>query len=215
MPSLHHIDLSANVLKPLNGTEFKKAKALATLILAGNQNVVQPDTPIVQAHKLKTLNLANCSITKFSDNVFQNVSSLLVLDLENNPIDPVSYLKYHSETITIQYLNSIVIFVFSQELNIKAFKYLGNLRHLNIPTVSRTVLKDLCNIIDSIDILHFTNETYDFSCFLYTSGSEYEESMVRVGQATLSNADDSGNEFFLKEFFQNEIVQIVFLCRII
>lgn len=164
LPSLHYIDLSANVLKPLNGTEFKEAKALATLILAGNQNVVQPDTPIVQAHKLQTLNLANCSITKFSDNVFQNVSSLFLLDLENNPIDP--------------------------ELNFKAFKYLRNLRHLNIPTISRTVVKDLCSLLDTIDILHLTNETYDFSCFLYTSGSEFEDSTIRVGQPTLSNSDD-------------------------
>lgn len=94
LPGLHHIDLSANQLKPLQGNEFTKARGLATLLLASNENVVQPDVQIVQTHKLKTLNLANCSITQLSDNVFQNLSHLLVLDLDNNPIDLVSVAIY-------------------------------------------------------------------------------------------------------------------------
>lgn len=91
LPSLHHIELTRNALKPLQGTEFSKAKGLATLILTSNKDVVEPNVAIVQTHKLKTLNLANCSITDLSDNIFQNMSTLVALYLEDNPLDPVCY----------------------------------------------------------------------------------------------------------------------------
>lgn len=93
LPSLHHIDLTSNALKPLQGNEFSKARNLATLLLTGNKDVVTADVPIVQNFKLKTLNLANCSITHLSDNIFQNLSSLVALYLENNPLDSVWFIQ--------------------------------------------------------------------------------------------------------------------------
>lgn len=81
--------MTRNALKPLQGTEFSKAKGLATLILAGNKDVVEPNVAIVQAPKLTTLNLANCSITELSDNIFENLSTLIYLYLEDNPLDGV------------------------------------------------------------------------------------------------------------------------------
>lgn len=89
MPALHHIDLSENKLKPLQGTEFSKAIALTTLILAGNRNVVAPNVPFIKTQKLKTLNLSNCDLNNLSDNMFQNLSTLLALYLDENPLDVV------------------------------------------------------------------------------------------------------------------------------
>lgn len=89
LPALHYIDLTENALNPLQGTEFSKARALTTLILAGNKNVVAPNVAFVQTHKLKTLNLANCNLNNLSNNTFQNLSSLLALYLDGNPLDTV------------------------------------------------------------------------------------------------------------------------------
>lgn len=89
LSNLHHIDLTRNALKPLQGREFSRAKALATLILAGNENVVPPNVAFLQTYKLKTLNLSNCSISNLSDNIFQNLSSLLALYLDENPMNVV------------------------------------------------------------------------------------------------------------------------------
>lgn len=91
-------------------------------------------------------------------------------------------------------------------LNVKAFKYLVNLGTLNIPTVSRDVVTDLCKTLEIIDIVHLTNETYDLSCFILTSGSSFDESTIRTGQTTLLTTDNegSGNAKYLifKIFFQ-------------
>lgn len=97
LPNLHHIDLSRNALKPLHGTEFSRARGLATLILAGNKDVVAPNSPIVQTLKLKTLNLANCSITNFSDNIFENLTSLVQLYLEDNPLESVRNSTFYGQ----------------------------------------------------------------------------------------------------------------------
>ncbi|XP_055316958.1 trophoblast glycoprotein [Sitodiplosis mosellana] len=169
LPNLEHIDLSSNVLKPLHGTEFSKARKLTTLFLTGNKNVIASNVPIVQ-YKLKTLNLANCSITQLSDNIFQNLSTLVSLYLENNPLDSA--------------------------LNVKAFKYLVNLRVMNLPTLSRDVVPNLCKELGSIDIIHLTQETYDISCFLLTSGSTFDESIIVYGQPTLSSFDIDSNDLY-------------------
>lgn len=87
----------------------------------------------------------------------------------------------------------MLIFVIIQAESVKAFKYLVNLRTLNIPRVSRDVVLDLCKSLESIDIVHLTKETFDISCFLLSSGSTYEESTVQVGQTTLSTADIESN----------------------
>lgn len=192
LPGLHHIDLSSNALKPLRGNEFSKARGLATLLLTGNKDVVQPNIPIVQTHKLKTLNLANCSITQLSENIFQNLSSLMVLDLDDNPIDLVSLANCYSNGISLFNEFILVSFV-KQAQSVKAFKYLENLRTLNIPTVSRDVVFDLCKSLEIIDIIHLTKETFDISCFVLTSGSTYEESTIPIGQTTLSTADIESN----------------------
>lgn len=89
MPFLHHIDLSRNALKPLRGDEFSHAESLAALLLTKNPNVVAPNVTFVKAPKLKTLNLANCSIDQLSDKTFQNLSSLVALYLDNNPLNLV------------------------------------------------------------------------------------------------------------------------------
>ncbi|XP_031640036.1 peroxidasin homolog [Contarinia nasturtii] len=161
LPGLHYLDLSSNALKPLQGNEFSKANKLATLNLKDNQHVIAPNVPIIQ--KLKTLNLANCSITQLSENIFQNLSSLVVLDLDNNPFDTF--------------------------LNVKAFKYLVNLRVLNFATLPRDVFPELCKQLDSIDIVHLTSEPYDVSCLLLLTGSEFDESIIKYGQSTLSSTD--------------------------
>lgn len=63
---------------------------------------------------------------------------------------------------------------------IGAFKYLINLRTLSIPTVARDKALDLCANLEAIDIIHLSLETHEISCFLLTSGSTYEESMIQT-----------------------------------
>lgn len=60
-----------------------------------------------------------------------------------------------------------------------AFKYLFNLRILNIPTVAPKFAENLCKSLDIIDIIHLTLENHDLSCFLLTTGSTYDESTIR------------------------------------
>ena len=79
-------------------------------------------------------------------------------------------------------------------MNNKAFKYLVNLRTLNLPTLSRDIVPNLCKELTSLDIIHLTQETYDISCFILTSGSTFDESIVVYGQPTLSTDDSNGNE---------------------
>lgn len=183
------------MLKPLQGNEFIKARKLATLLLTGNKNVVTSNVPIVQNLKLKTLNLANCSITQLSDNIFQNLSSLVALYLENNPLESVRY-DFKFDRPHIWFLKANLCFL--QALNVKAFKYLENLRTLNMPTVSRDIVSDLCAAIDSIDIIHLTQEKYDISCFILTSGSTFDESTIIYGQSTLSSADIESNGKYIQ-----------------
>lgn len=86
MPFLHNIDLSSNALHPLEGSEFVHARGLSKLLLTNNKFAVQPNISIVQAPNLKTLDLANCGIDQLSNNTFENLSSLVILNLENNPL---------------------------------------------------------------------------------------------------------------------------------
>lgn len=111
----------------------------------------------------------------------------------------------------------MIAFVSLQMLNVKAFKYLVSLVTLNIPTVSRDIITDLCKTLESIDIVHLTNETYDLSCFLLSSGSTFDESTIRTGQTTLSTADNesSGNAKYLNLIFKtftNQFHFISFVC---
>lgn len=43
--------------------------------------------------KLKILDMSNCNIVQLEDNIFENVSSLVVLNLRDNPLDKVSSTK--------------------------------------------------------------------------------------------------------------------------
>lgn len=58
---------------------------------------------------------------------------------------------------------------------------------------------DLCKSLESIDIVHITSIKYDLSCFILTSGSTYEESIIRIGQTTLSTADVESNGMILNK----------------
>lgn len=96
LPELEYIDLSANALKPLQGTEFTKAEKLFKLSLSNNTNLIQPNIPIVVASKLNSLYLMNCDIEDFSENAFQNLSSLTALDLRENPLNMVRITNSHT-----------------------------------------------------------------------------------------------------------------------
>lgn len=88
LPHLDHIDLASNLLKPLSGQEFRQARTLTHLILANNTNVIDESTAFA-SHSLHTLNLFNCSIVTLPERIFQNLSSLISLDLRENPLDLV------------------------------------------------------------------------------------------------------------------------------
>lgn len=78
-------------------------------------------------------------------------------------------------------------------MNVNAFKYLVNLRTLYIPTIDRTIAEKLCQQLESLDIVRLTLEPHDLSCFLLTSGSTFDESTVRIGQATVSILDNESD----------------------
>lgn len=84
-------------------------------------------------------------------------------------------------------------------MNVNAFKYLVNLRTLNMPTLSRDIVSKLCGELETIDIIHLTQETYDVSCFLLTSGSTFDESTIIYGQSTLSSADIESNGKYIQQ----------------
>ncbi|XP_031616465.1 leucine-rich repeat and immunoglobulin-like domain-containing nogo receptor-interacting protein 2 [Contarinia nasturtii] len=154
LPNLHHIDLSTNAFKPLQGKEFSKARGLLTLILTDNKDIVTSNVPIIQTEKLKTLYLANCSINQLPENIFQNLSSLVALNLDNNPLNLTQ--------------------------GVSAFKPLTELRRLFIPTVPRHIALNLCKNLQVIDIINLSLENHDISCFLLFNNATYEESTIRT-----------------------------------
>lgn len=132
LPSLHHIDLARNALKPLQGFEFSAAKALTTLILAGNENVVAPNVAVVQSFKLKTLNLSNCSISDLSDNTFQNLSTLMALYLDDNPLNAVCDWQLIAQLIYIwrMSLTNYFCFVIGHQCKcVQVFEEFAHIEH--------------------------------------------------------------------------------------
>lgn len=87
---LDHIDLSTNALKPLHGNEFHQARSLTHLILANNTNIIEASTAFA-SNSLHTLNLFNCNIVTLPERIFQNLTSLISLDLRQNPLDLASF----------------------------------------------------------------------------------------------------------------------------
>lgn len=88
--------MAANKLNPLIGDEFIAARKLTKLVLSHNFNIIRKNTPLVDAAELETLELVDCNITEFSDNTFENLSSLTALNLKENPLNQVNYKVYQS-----------------------------------------------------------------------------------------------------------------------
>lgn len=85
-------------------------------------------------------------------------------------------------------MNLNIIF---QNINVNAFKYLINLRTLQLPIVAKENILDLCKALKSTDVINM--EGYDLSCFFLTSGLSFDESTIKIGQSTLIPADTDGN----------------------
>lgn len=110
------IDLTANKLQPLNGAEFTKATHLAHLTLSNNSGVVDANVIFDEmAKSLNTLNIVNCNIMQLNNNIFENVPSLIVLDLRDNPLESVIY-EFKTHLAIKLYIRILYIFSTGSEL---------------------------------------------------------------------------------------------------
>lgn len=200
---LRTIDLTANKLQMLNGTEFTKATNLAHLKLSNNSGIADSNVIFGEMSKnLNNLDLANCNIMQLSDNIFENIPSLIVLDLRDNPLESVSYeFKIYSGIKSIILYISALIIYFLQNLNSEAFKYLVKLRTLRISSVAEENVLNLCKSLESIDLINM--DKYDLSCFELSAGSTFDESTIKAGQSTFIIDTDSKFVCFYIFFFVN------------
>lgn len=152
---LEYIDLSSNKLTSLHGDEFTPLKSLRNLTLANNGNIGAHVGQLLNAPSLEALNLSNCGLGHLDDGSLAGLPNLVALDLRNNPL----------------------------KLGDNVFKSLGNLRSLQLPSVDKTQIYDICNALTSIDLISLPE--YDVSCFAIASGSSFDDSTVRLGVNTL------------------------------
>lgn len=190
LEKLQTIDLIANKLQPLNGAEFTKATNLAHLTLSNNSGIVDSNVIFAEmAKSLITLNIANCNIMQLSDNIFENLPSLIALDLRDNPLESVSYeFKSHLEKMFYIRTNYYYyIFIYIQNLNSEAFKYLLKLRTLRISSIAEKNVLNVCKALESIDLINM--DKYDVSCFELSAGSTLDESTIKSGQNIFITSD--------------------------
>lgn len=63
-----------------------------------------------------------------------------------------------------------------QDLSTDVFEPLLNLQRLHLPALSEDTVRDLCDVIKSIDVVDIT--THNISCFYLASETSYEESII-------------------------------------
>lgn len=93
---------------------------------------------------------------------------------------------------------------------------MSELRTMNIPTLLREVAIDLCLQLGVIDVIHLSSENYDISCFLLSTGNDFEETKIPYGQSTLAPNDNDGDgnessKYFMYHFRFNQLILFNFL----
>lgn len=80
-----------------------------------------------------------------------------------------------------------------QELSTEVFEPLVNLQRLHMPPLSEDTVRELCDVVKSIDVVDIT--THNVSCFYLASETSYEESIITQRPSTTETPKPKGEKF--------------------
>lgn len=150
------LSLAGNQLQHLAQDNFAEAKALRRLILSENPLVVPDEGPFLEQPALEHLEMAWCNLTELNNHAFIGLENLKSLNLAGNEFD--------------------------EDLSSDVFEPLSNLEQLHLPPLSEDAVRDLCDIVKTIDVVDIT--THNISCYYLASETSYEESIITPRPAT-------------------------------
>ncbi|XP_055592574.1 uncharacterized protein LOC129744187 [Uranotaenia lowii] len=144
------LTLAENQLSHLAVDSFAAAPSLRRIVLSENPLVLPDEGPFLEQEELEELELARCNLTELSHQTFLGLTNLKWLDLAGNEFD--------------------------EDLSTEVFEPLANLQRLHLPPLSEDTVRDLCDVVKSIDVVDIT--THNISCFYLASETSYEESII-------------------------------------
>ncbi|XP_058465539.1 uncharacterized protein LOC131439039 [Malaya genurostris] len=144
------LGLQGNQIAHLTPDTFVGAQSLRRLVLNENPLIVPDDGPLLIQEELEELELARCNFTELNHQTFGGLDGLKSLNLAGNEFD--------------------------EDLSTDVFEPLVNLQRLHLPPLSEDTVRDLCDVIKSIDVVDIT--THNISCFYLASETSYEESII-------------------------------------
>ncbi|XP_055534733.1 probable serine/threonine-protein kinase roco5 [Wyeomyia smithii] len=153
---LDMVGLEGNQISHLTPDTFTEAQSLRRLVLNENPLVIPDDGPLLLQEELEELELAKCNFTELNHQTFGGLENLKSLNLAGN--------------------------VFDEDLSTDVFEPLVNLQRLHLPPLSEDTVRDLCDVIKSIDVVDIT--THNISCFYLASETSYEESIITLRPTT-------------------------------
>ncbi|XP_019538947.3 trophoblast glycoprotein [Aedes albopictus] len=144
------LGLGGNQLSHLAVDTFGEAHGLRRLVLNENPLVVPDEGPFLEQEELEELEMARCNLTELNKDTFSALAALKWLNLAGNEFD--------------------------EDLSTDVFEPLQNLQRLHVPPLSEDTVRDLCDVVKSIDVVDIT--THNVSCFYLASETSYEESII-------------------------------------
>ncbi|XP_053683594.1 SLIT and NTRK-like protein 2 [Sabethes cyaneus] len=144
------VSLEGNQISHLTPDTFAEAHSLRRLVLNENPLVIPDDGSLLVQEELEELELAKCNFTELNHQTFGGLEGLKSLNLAGNE--------------------------FEEDLSTDVFEPLVNLQRLHLPPLSEDTVRDLCDVIKSIDVVDIT--THNISCFYLASETSYEESII-------------------------------------
>lgn len=156
---LIHLDvlgLAGNQIEHLAPDSFVEAQSLRRLILSENPLVIPDEGSFLQQPELEELELANCNLTEVTHESFGGLEGLKSLNIAGN--------------------------MFDEDLSTEVFEPLVNLQRLHMPPLSEDAVRELCDVVKSIDVVDIT--THNISCFYLASETSYEESIITQRPST-------------------------------
>ncbi|XP_065093669.1 leucine-rich repeat and transmembrane domain-containing protein 2 [Ochlerotatus camptorhynchus] len=150
MAHLDVLGLAGNQLSHLATDTFVEAQSLRRLVLSENPLVISDEGPFLEQEDLEELELARCNLTELTRDAFTGMGGLKWLNLAGNEFD--------------------------EDISTDVFEPLENLQRLNLPPLSEDAVRELCDVVKSIDVVDIT--THNISCFYLASETSYEESII-------------------------------------
>lgn len=77
-----------------------------------------------------------------------------------------------------------------------------NLQKLQTSAIARESVQELCNVLKAIDVIYTTS--FNISCFEYTSGSDFEDSIITTRPITANpngRSNNMGEKICFKDLF--------------